>query len=108
MTGDSGGSGGSGAREYGSEWSASLRRGSDAELRGWVEAALGWCDATDELALRHFRKSPVTTRKPDRTFVTEADTAVERLLRERIADTFPDHGVVGEEFGADGDGASVR
>ena len=94
--------------KFGADWSASLRRGSDAELRGWVEAALGWCDAADEIALRHFRQHPVTTRKPDRTFVTEADTAIERLLRERIADAFPDHGIVGEEFGADGDGASVR
>lgn len=93
---------------YGAAWSASLRLGTDAELRGWVEAALRWCDATDELALRHFRANPVTTRKPDRSFVTEADTAVERLLRERIADAFPDHGVVGEELGTDGSGASVR
>jgi len=93
---------------FGPEWSAGLRRGSDAELRGWVEAALGWCDAADEIALRHFRANPVTTRKPDRSFVTEADTAIERLVRERIADAFSDHGVVGEEYGADGGGASVR
>lgn len=94
--------------QFGPGWSASLRRGSDAELRRWVEAALGWCDAADEIAMRHFRRDPVTTRKPDRSFVTEADTAVERLLRERIADAFPDHGIVGEEFGDDGGGSSVR
>jgi histidinol-phosphatase len=93
---------------FGPDWSAGLRRGTDAELRGWVEAALGWCDAADEIALRHFRANPVTTQKPDRTFVTEADTAVERLIRERIADAFPDHGVVGEELGSDAAGASVR
>lgn len=97
-----------GAPQFGSAWSASLRKGSDAELRGWVDAALSWCDAADELALRYFRQSPVTSRKPDRTFVTEADTAVERLLRERITDAFPDHGVLGEEFGTDAGGASVR
>lgn len=93
---------------FGADWSASLRRGSDAELRGWVQAARGWCDAADEIAMRHFRANPVTTRKLDRSFVTEADTAVERLIRERIADAFPDHGVVGEELGADAAGASVR
>ena len=97
-----------GGASFGAEWSASLRRGTDAELRGWVEAALGWCDDADAISLGHFRQDPVTKRKPDRSFVTEADTAVERLLRERIADTFPDHGVVGEEFGDDGGGASVR
>jgi histidinol-phosphatase len=93
---------------FGPDWSASLRRGTDVELRGWVDAALGWCDAADEIALRHFRANPVTTRKPDRSFVTEADTAVERLIRARIADAFPDHGVVGEELGSDAAGASVR
>jgi len=93
---------------FGPEWSASLRRGTDAELRAWVEAALGWCDEADALAMRHFRANPITTQKPDRTFVTEADTAVERLIRGRIADTFPDHGVVGEEYGEDGGAASVR
>lgn len=93
---------------FGPEWSASLRRGTDTELRGWVDAALGWCDEADAVALGHFRQNPVTTRKPDRSFVTEADTAVERLLRERITDAFPGHGVVGEEFGTESAGASVR
>lgn len=96
------------AAAFGAEWSASLRLGSDAELRGWVEAALRWCDAADEIALRYFRQGPLTTRKPDRTFVTEADTAVERLIRELVADEFPDHGVIGEEYGSDALGATVR
>jgi histidinol-phosphatase len=97
-----------GAATYGAEWSASLRLGSDAELRGWVEAALGWCDAADAIALRHFRHGATVTRKPDRTFVTEADKAIERLVRERIADAFPGHGVLGEEEGDASAGASVR
>ena len=41
--------------------------------------------------------------KPDRSFVTDMDLAIERRLRERIADAYPDHGVIGEEQG----GASV-
>ncbi|TAK03012.1 MAG: histidinol phosphatase [Chloroflexota bacterium] len=93
---------------FGPAWSASLRRGTDAELRGWVEAALGWCDDADAVSLGHFRRNPEMRQKADRSWVTEADTAVERLIRERIADAFPDHGVVGEELGDDGGGASVR
>jgi histidinol-phosphatase len=93
---------------FGPEWSASFRRGTDAELRGWVEAALGWCDAADEIALRHFRRGAAISRKPDRTFVTEADTAIEELIRERAAEVFPDHGVVGEEMGDQSAGAAVR
>jgi len=94
--------------EYGAAWSATLRRGTDAELRGWVNAALGWCDGADEIALRHFRRGMTVSRKPDRTFVTEADTGAELLIRERIAAAFPDHGVIGEELGSDAGGAAVR
>jgi histidinol-phosphatase len=80
----------------------------EAERRAWVEAALAWCDATDAIALRHFRRDLQLERKPDRTFVTAADRAIERLVRDRIADAFPGDGVVGEEFGADEGSTGVR
>jgi histidinol-phosphatase len=96
------------AAPFGAEWSASLRRGSDDELRSWVAAALGWCDAADAIALRHFRRDLQLERKPDRSFVTVADRSIERLVRERIADTFPGHGVVGEELGVEAGGGDVR
>jgi histidinol-phosphatase len=96
------------AAPFGPEWSASLRRGTDAELRSWVEAALAWCDEADPIALGSFRRDVVVERKPDTTFVTEADRRIERLLRDRISSAFPGHGVVGEEYGADAGGASVR
>ena len=62
------------------------------------------------IALRHFRRDLTIETKPDRTFVTEADTAIETMIRERLADAFPDHGIVGEEYGtsdADASGALV-
>ena len=37
--------------------------------------------------------------KPDLTPVTEADTAVERALRERLAAVRPEDAIVGEEYG---------
>lgn len=40
--------------------------------------------------------------------VTEVDLEVERMLRGLIAQRFPDHDVLGEEFGATGTGASHR
>ncbi|MEM7323215.1 MAG: inositol monophosphatase family protein [Actinomycetota bacterium] len=36
--------------------------------------------------------------------VTEADRAVERALRDALAERFPGHAILGEEFGATGDG----
>ena len=94
--------------DFGPAWSAGFRRGTDVELRGWVQTALAWCDETDAIAMRHFRRDVVAERKPDRTFVTVADTSIEQLLRDRIAARFKKHGVVGEEFGTDAGGASVR
>ncbi len=37
--------------------------------------------------------------KPDQTPVTAADRAAEQAMRELIERRFPDHGIVGEEFG---------
>lgn len=67
-----------------------------------VAFAHGLLDETDVLALRHFTTGVTPTAKPDRTLVTVADTEVERLIRDRIADRYPDHGVLGEEMGDDG------
>ena len=60
------------------------------------------------MALEHFRHELEIETKPDRSFVTQADKAIERYLREGIADAHPDHGLIGEEEGAEGGGASVR
>ena len=93
---------------FGPEWSASLRRGTDAELRGWVDLALSACDEADTIALAHFRRDLVIETKPDRSFVTVADTSVERAIRDRIAAAEPSHGIVGEELGTEAGNASVR
>jgi histidinol-phosphatase len=92
---------------FGPEWSASLRKGTDDELRRWLEVALAACDEADVIARAHFRRDLEITAKPDRSFVTQADTAIERMIRERLADAFPDHGIVGEEYGTEAGDASV-
>jgi histidinol-phosphatase len=70
--------------------------------------ALELADLADEITLRRFGAADlVVETKPDLTPVTEADKAVERALRERIAAARPEDSVVGEEFGTD-DGAGPR
>jgi len=64
-------------------------------------------DETDAIALGHFTAGVAATAKPDRTLVTVADTEVETRIRERIAARWPEHGVLGEEFGAVGADAEV-
>lgn len=43
-----------------------------------------------------------TTVKPDKTFVTALDLDIEKRLRARIHAAYPGHGIVGEEFDAEG------
>lgn len=80
----------------------------EAQLEAWLAFALACCDAADALALGHFRRDLTIETKPDRTFVTEADTAIERTIRERITAAYPDHGLVGEEYGTDEGTSDIR
>ncbi len=74
----------------------------------WLAFALACADEADGLALEHFRRDLTIETKPDRTFVTQADTAIERLIRERIGRAYPDHGLVGEEYGTEDGAGAVR
>ena len=57
----------------------------DARYDGWLTFALACCDVADALALEHFRRDLVIETKPDKSFVTQADTAIETAIRGRIA-----------------------
>ena len=70
-----------------------------------LRLALELADAADAITLQHFQSLTLAVRtKIDRTPVSEADEAVERALRERLARERPDDGIVGEEFGTTGSG----
>ncbi len=52
-----------------------------------------------QLTLRYFRSETLAVElKQDQSPVTVADRGSEQLLRERIAERFPDDGILGEEF----------
>jgi histidinol-phosphatase len=46
-------------------------------------------------------KNVAVDRKADGSEVTEADRGAERLLRRRLAERYPDHAILGEEFGGE-------
>src|SRR5436190_18592440 len=52
-----------------------------------------------DLALAHFDSGVSATLKVDGTPVTEADRAVEHLLRETLSEARPDDAFLGEELG---------
>jgi histidinol-phosphatase len=80
------GTGESAARPYGSD----------------LALALALADESDDLTTRRFRADDlVVETKPDLTPVSDADKAVEALVRERLAQQRPGDRVVGEEQGGD-------
>jgi len=93
---------------YGPEWSASLRRGDPDELASWLGFALATADEADRIALAAYHTELQIDQKTDGTFVTDADRAIERMVRDRIAEAYPGHAVVGEEYGEEGTDAVER
>jgi histidinol-phosphatase len=65
--------------------------------------ALSLADAADEITMSYFQSASLAVKtKSDRTPVSEADEAVEQMIRERLSRERPDDGIVGEEFGSSG------
>ena len=81
---------------------------SATEIGAALEVALAACDAADAISLGSFREAIEIETKADASFVTAADMAVERAIRERISARFPDHGLVGEEYGEAPSGSGRR
>jgi len=76
------------------------------DLRPFADLALRLADAARPIALHHFRNDPHTETKPDASPVTIADRESERVMREMIRAAFPEHGIIGEEWGVDRPDAS--
>lgn len=73
-----------------------------------LDLALSAAREAGEVTLRYFQKNPSVEIKADLSPVTIADRESERVLRQRIEQRFPDHGILGEEFGAVRESASYR
>ena len=66
------------------------------------DAAVDAARTAGALALRYYRGGFDVTIKPDQTPVTQADQEAERTIVDILGAAFPDHGFLGEEFGAKG------
>ena len=55
-------------------------------------------DESEKIIKQYFRTSLIIDSKEDETPVTIADRNVELKIRELISKTYPDHGILGEEF----------
>ncbi len=59
------------------------------------------CDAAQKIILKHFRQPLAVEGKSDNSPVTIADRNAETAMRDLINKHYPDHGIVGEEHGAE-------
>ncbi|MBD19613.1 MAG: histidinol-phosphatase [Rhodospirillaceae bacterium] len=67
----------------------------------FIEFANKLADASGVILRDYFRKPISVTQKLDQTPVSIADQEVEKRIRQLISETYPDHGVWGEEQGVD-------
>ncbi|MGH9365703.1 MAG: histidinol-phosphatase [Thermoanaerobaculia bacterium] len=68
-------------------------------LERLLEFAVDAARQAGAITMEYFQTVLTPERKPDRTFVTAADRKAEERLRALIEAAYPDHGILGEEFG---------
>jgi histidinol-phosphatase len=73
-----------------------------------LAAAEAAADVAGAVIRPFFRAGVATDQKSDRSPVTIADRSAERAMRAVLAERFPDHGILGEEFGLDQPDAPMR
>ena len=69
------------------------------EYESILEEAIDIAERASEIALSHFRKAILIEMKENLTPVTIADKKTEEAIRFDIERSYPDHGIIGEEFG---------
>jgi inositol-phosphate phosphatase/L-galactose 1-phosphate phosphatase/histidinol-phosphatase len=67
----------------------------------FVDLARRLTEVSRPILKRYYRKKLDIIDKADESPVTKADRECEAALREKINAAFPDHGIIGEEFGAE-------
>jgi histidinol-phosphatase len=68
-------------------------------VRKYLDFAVELAWQAGRSTLAHYQTGVSVDRKADQSVVTIADRHAEQLIRQRIAAAYPDHAIVGEEFG---------
>ncbi len=63
-----------------------------------IQFAHNLADEASAISLKYYRSDNGEIEKDDQSPVTLADRQIEEKLRELIADQYPNHGVIGEEY----------
>ena len=79
-----------------------------APLEEYLAFALQVALDAGRVAIEHYQTGVDVELKADASPVTRADRGAEQLIRQAIARRYPDHSVVGEEYGADERASAFR
>jgi histidinol-phosphatase len=80
----------------------------DTDNFEYLELARDVAREAGQLTLEQFQRGVDVETKPDGSPVTVADRRAEELIRTRLRTACSDHGIVGEEFGEEGNNRSHR
>ena len=73
----------------------------ESHLKEFLAIALQAAESARELILSYYSGDFDIEIKADQTPVTVADRGAEQIIRDTITGAFPEHGIFGEEFGAE-------
>jgi histidinol-phosphatase len=73
----------------------------DIDPKKFLSVALEAAESARELIMSYYNGEFDIEIKSDQTPVTIADRGAEQIIRETISGAFPDHGIFGEEYGAE-------
>lgn len=73
----------------------------ETDPKTFLPTALAAAEAARQLILSYYNGEFEIEIKADQTPVTVADRGAENVIRDIIGKAFPEHGIYGEEFGAD-------
>ena len=68
-------------------------------MQEFVDFSKELARASGDIIKRYFRSGVAVETKDDESPVTIADRQAEEVMREMIMKAYPDHGIIGEEFG---------
>ena len=77
-------------------------------IKSLLEAAIEIARLGGEHTLKYFKKDFDVISKEDDSPVTIADRETEQLMRAEIQKRFPDHGIIGEEFGKTNEESNIQ
>ncbi len=78
------------------------------DVREFKVFAKSLADMSGKIIKGHFRTRMSVERKADKSPVTMADKTAEELMRNAIMRSFPNHGIIGEEFGIHNENAEYK